>query len=90
MFRMQDEQGPTPKVVCVPSRDPRLAYLSDITDLDRFDRLEIQHFFEVYKVIEPGKRVEVARGEVWAGRDEAEEAIRQAYERGRGALTGSA
>jgi inorganic pyrophosphatase len=90
MFRMRDEQGPTPKVVCLPSRDPRLAYLNDITDLDRFDRLEIQHFFEVYKVIEPGKRVEVARDHLWAGRQEAEEAIRLAYEHGRGALTGSA
>ena len=89
MFRMRDEQGPTPKVVCVPSRDPRLTYLSDISDLDRFDRLEIQHFFEVYKVIEPGKRVEVAREDVWAGRQEAEEAIRVAFEGGRSALTGS-
>src|SRR5690242_14578929 len=89
MFRMRDEQGPTPKVVCLPSRDPRLAYLNDITDLDRFERLEIQHFFEVYKVIEPGKRVEVARDHLWAGRQEAEEAVRLAYQRGRGALTGS-
>jgi|SRR5689334_12016565 len=89
MFRMRDEQGPTPKVVCLPSRDPRLAYLNDITDLDRFERLEIQHFFEVYKVIEPGKRVEVARDHLWAGRQEAEEAVRLASQHGRGALTGS-
>jgi inorganic pyrophosphatase len=89
MFRMRDEHGPTPKVVCLPSGDPRLAHLTEITDLDRFDRLEIQHFFEVYKIIEPGKRVDIAGDDVWAGRDEAEEAIRQAYERGRGALSGS-
>jgi hypothetical protein len=37
-------------------------------------------------VIEPGKRVEVPRDDVWAGRPEAEEAIRRAYERGRGEL----
>ena len=83
MFRMQDEQGPTPKVVCVPAGDPRLAHLADIDDLDRFDKLEIKHFFEVYKVIEPGKRVEMISDDVWTGRVEAEETIRQAYERGR-------
>jgi inorganic pyrophosphatase len=83
VFRMQDEQGPTPKVVCVPSADPRLAHLTDVTEIDLFDRLEIRHFFEVYKVIEPGKRVEIAGDDVWAGRQEAEEIIHQAYERGR-------
>jgi inorganic pyrophosphatase len=83
VFRMQDEQGPTPKVVCVPNADPRLAHLTDVAEIDLFDRLEIKHFFEVYKVIEPGKRVEIAGDDVWAGRQEAEEIIRQAYERGR-------
>jgi inorganic pyrophosphatase len=83
VFRMHDEQGPTPKVVCVPSADPRLAHLTDVAELDLFDRLEIKHFFEVYKVIEPGKRVEIAGDDVWAGRPEAEETIRRAYERGR-------
>ena len=85
MFRMRDEQGPTPKVVCVPAGDPRLSHLTDIDDLDRFYRLEIKHFFEVYKDIEPGKRVELAGLDVWARRLEAEEAIRQAFERGSGA-----
>ena len=85
LFRMRDEQGPTPKVVSVPAGDPRLTHLSDITDVDRFDLLEIRHFFEVYKVIEPGKRVDI-EGDVWAGRAYAEDAIRQAYDRGRTAL----
>jgi inorganic pyrophosphatase len=83
LFRMRDEQGPTPKVVSVPAGDPRLTHLSDITDVDRFDLLEIRHFFEVYKVIEPGKRVDIVGDDVWTGRLEAEETIRQAYERGR-------
>ena len=82
MFRMRDEQGPTPKVVCVPAGDPRLAYLADITDLERFYRLEIQHFFAVYKALEPGKSVEV-QGDVWAGRAEAEAEIGRAAERAR-------
>ena len=37
-----------------------------------FDRLEIQHFFEVYKDLEPGKSVEGAN---WVGRTDAEAEI---------------
>ena len=74
MFRMSDEHGPTPKVLCVPTADVRLTHLRDIADLDRFLRLEIQHFFEIYKAIEPGKGVDVG-GERWAGRAAAEAQI---------------
>jgi inorganic pyrophosphatase len=69
MFRMRDENGMDDKVLCVPASDPRMEHLSDIEDLPAFDRLEIQHFFEVYKELEPGKSVE---GFSWVGRDEAE------------------
>jgi inorganic pyrophosphatase len=82
IFRMRDEQGPTPKVLCVPTADLRLAHLADITDLDRFYRLEIQHFFTVYKLIEPRKTVH-AESIGWGGRADAEDEIRLAYERGR-------
>ncbi|WP_212987266.1 inorganic diphosphatase [Actinoplanes auranticolor] len=71
MFRMSDEHGPTPKVLCVPTADIRLADLREITDLDPFLQLEIQHFFEIYKAIEPGRSVDVG-GERWAGRADAE------------------
>ena len=40
--------------------------------MPEFDRLEIQHFFEVYKDLEPGKSVE---GASWVGRAEAEAEI---------------
>jgi inorganic pyrophosphatase len=80
MFRMRDEQGPTPKVVCVPAGDPRLAHLQDITDLDRYVRLEIQHFFEVYKAVEPGKSVTI-EDEPWSDRAEAEAEVKRGYER---------
>ena len=36
--------------------DPRMSGLADIDDVTEFDRLEIQHFFEVYKALEPGQR----------------------------------
>ena len=72
MFRMRDEKGNDDKVLCVPAPDPRIAHLRDITDVSEFDRLEIQHFFEVYKALEPGKEVETAR---WVGRQAADEEI---------------
>jgi inorganic pyrophosphatase len=68
MFRMRDEMGKDDKVLSVPATDPRMAYLQDIEDVPEFDRLEIKHFFEVYKELEPGKEVEAAR---WVGRQEA-------------------
>jgi inorganic pyrophosphatase len=82
MFRMRDEEGPTPKVLCVPAGDHRLAHLTDITDLDRFLQLEIRHFFEVYKAVEPGKAV-LIDDRAWAGRAEAEAEIERGFERAR-------
>src|SRR3954464_2202669 len=72
MFRMQDEAGGDDKVLCVPASDPRQEHLRDIHHLPEFYRLEIQHFFEVYKDLEPGKSVE---GATWVGRAEAEKEI---------------
>ena len=72
MFRMKDEKGGDDKVLCVPSDDPRQEHLRDIHHLPEFERLEIQHFFNVYKELEPGKSVE---GATWAGRHDAEEEI---------------
>jgi len=73
MFRMSDEKGRDDKVLCVPATDPRSEHLRDIHHLAEFDRLEIQHFFEVYKDLEPGKSVE---GASWVGRTDAETEIR--------------
>jgi inorganic pyrophosphatase len=78
MFRMTDEKGGDDKVLCVPATDPRMAHLTDIGDVSEFDRLEIQHFFETYKDLEPGKSVEGAH---WAGRTEAEQCVKEALER---------
>jgi len=83
MFRMRDEQGATPKVVCVPAGAPRLTQLTDIDHLDQFYRLEIQHFFRIYKALEPGKSVEI-EDDAWAGREVAEAAIRRALDRAAG------
>jgi inorganic pyrophosphatase len=68
MFVMRDEKGPDEKILCVPAHDPRYAAVQDIGDVPSFDRLEITHFFEVYKDLEPGKSVE---GSHWEGREKA-------------------
>jgi inorganic pyrophosphatase len=61
-----------------PAGDPRMEHLRDIHHVAEFDRLEIQHFFEVYKDLEPGKSVE---GATWVGRAEAEREIRESWDR---------
>ena len=78
MFRMRDEKGGDDKVLCVPANDPRMEHLRDIHHVPEFDKLEIQHFFEVYKDLEPGKSVE---GATWVGRVEAEAEITKSYQR---------
>ena len=72
MFQMHDENGADNKVLAVPAKDPRMEHLRDIHHVPEFDRLEIQHFFEVYKALEPGKMV---RSEAWADRAAAEAEI---------------
>jgi inorganic pyrophosphatase len=78
MFRMRDEKGIDDKVLCVPATDPRMAHLRDISDVPEFDRLEIEHFFQVYKALEPGKEVEAA---TWADVTAAESEIRACRQR---------
>jgi inorganic pyrophosphatase len=78
MFQMKDEMGGDDKVLAVPSTDPRLEHLRDLHHVPEFDRLEIQHFFEVYKELEPGKSVE---GAAWCGRVEAEVEITRSRQR---------
>jgi len=82
MFRMRDEKGIDDKVLCVPATDPRMAHLHEISDVAEFERLEIAHFFEVYKALEPGKEVEAAK---WVGRDAAHDEIVACRERLAGA-----
>ena len=78
LFHMRDEAGGDDKVMCVPAGDPRLDHLQDLEDVNEFHRLEIQHFFETYKDLEPGKSVEGAH---WVRREEAEREIRASFER---------
>jgi len=52
---MHDEAGEDAKILCVPPKEPRWADVHDLEDLTPALRAEIQHFFEVYKALEPNK-----------------------------------
>ncbi|MEI7442741.1 MAG: inorganic diphosphatase [Actinomycetes bacterium] len=78
MFRMSDEAGGDDKIICVPANDVRKNHLQDLEDIPVYERQEIQHFFEIYKELEPGKSVE---GATWAGREEAEAEIQASFDR---------
>jgi inorganic pyrophosphatase len=77
VFWMSDEKGPDAKVLCVPAHDPRWDEVRDLGDLDEHVLAEIEHFFEFYKTIEPGKDT-TTRG--WEGSQQAERAIVAAKE----------
>ncbi len=78
MFHMRDEAGGDDKIICVPAKDPRAIHIQGLDDVSEFERLEIQHFFETYKDLEPGKSVEGAH---WADREHAEKIIQEAIDR---------
>jgi inorganic pyrophosphatase len=72
VLNMSDEAGSDAKVIAVPYKDPRWAHIQDIDDVPQYTRDEIQHFFEHYKDLEPGKWVKL---EAWGNAAEAEAII---------------
>ena len=58
---MQDEAGEDAKLICVPPKEPRFANVNDLADLTPQLVEEIQHFFDVYKALEPDKYSSAAR-----------------------------
>ena len=81
MFRMRDEMGGDDKVLCIPTADTRQNNIVDIGSVSEMLLLEIEHFFTVYKDLEPGKSVE---GATWVGKKEAEQEIHNSIERAKG------
>ena len=55
VFWMEDDKGPDAKIICVPADDPRWGHIKDIAELPEHLTDEIEHFFDVYKMLEPGK-----------------------------------
>ncbi len=61
VLNMEDEAGGDAKLVAVPHDKLTKAYVDvqDVEDLPQLLRDQIQHFFENYKTLEPGKWVKV-------------------------------
>ena len=72
VFKMTDDGGSDAKVIAVPAKDPRWSHIQDVDDIPEYTRKEIEHFFEHYKDLEPGKWVKT---EGWGDAAEAEEIV---------------
>jgi inorganic pyrophosphatase len=80
VFFMSDEKGRDAKLLAVPADDPR-QMARRLTDIPEHVRLEIGHFFEIYKELEPGKQSSVEGWEdVERAEAEVEAAQRRAHE----------
>ena len=55
VFWMEDEKGPDAKIICVPEHDPVYEGVIALDELRPHLLDEIQHFFDVYKMLEPDK-----------------------------------
>jgi inorganic pyrophosphatase len=77
VFRTKDEAGQDDKMLCVPYEDPNWSQLETLGDLPSQLRVEIEHFFSIYKVPE-GKDVEI---QGWEDREVAERLLAEARER---------
>ncbi|HEX3946587.1 MAG TPA: inorganic diphosphatase [Acidimicrobiales bacterium] len=58
VFWMRDEAGPDAKLLAVLAHDPVRENIHDIGDLPPHLLHEIEHFFSIYKDLEPGKMSE--------------------------------
>jgi inorganic pyrophosphatase len=65
ILRMADDKGQDDKILCVPFEDPNWSGLRTLDDLPDQLRVEIEHFFSIYKQPE-GKDVTV---DGWYDRD---------------------
>ena len=77
---MEDDGGEDEKIIAVPSRKLTQRYnrIENYTDLPEITVSQIQHFFEHYKDLEPGKWVKVVR---WGDKAEAQRLILEGIER---------
>ena len=78
VFNMTDDGGSDAKVIAVLEKDKRWEHIQDIGDIPEFTKKEIEHFFEHYKDLEPGKWVKT---EGWQGRAEAEKIVEEGIAR---------
>jgi inorganic pyrophosphatase len=74
---MDDGADKDEKIIAVATKDPRLAHIKTIEDVDDFYKKEIHHFFETYKQLE-NKVVKVHH---WHGKDLAINIINESRKR---------
>jgi len=77
---MEDDGGEDEKIIAVPSSDISQRYdnVINYVDLPSITIEQIQHFFQHYKDLEPGKWVKIQE---WASVDTAKKLIAQALDR---------
>jgi inorganic pyrophosphatase len=80
VLKMEDDGGGDEKIIAVPAPKLTKRYLSvkNYTDLPQIVIEQIQHFFEHYKDLEPGKWAKMLG---WGDADEARKMIVDAIER---------
>ncbi|HEU4519369.1 MAG TPA: inorganic diphosphatase [Microvirga sp.] len=80
---MEDNAGEDEKIIAVPSRHLTQRYdrVDTYTDLPDITIKQIEHFFEHYKDLEPGKWVKIVR---WGDTAEAHRLIHEGIERAKG------
>jgi inorganic pyrophosphatase len=76
VLKMEDEAGGDEKVIAVPAPKLTKRYaIANYTDLPEITLLQIQHFFQHYKDLEPGKWVKLVG---WGDATEAKKLIVEA------------
>lgn len=80
VLMMEDDGGGDEKIIAVPSADVTLRYeeIQNYTDMPEISRQQIQHFFEHYKDLEPGKWVRI---EEWGDAAKASRLIEEGLQR---------
>jgi inorganic pyrophosphatase len=80
VLKMTDDAGGDEKILAVPvpKLTKRYEHVKNYTDLPKITLEQVQHFFEHYKDLEPGKWVKMNG---WGDATEAKRLIREAIER---------
>ena len=83
VMMMEDEAGGDEKIIAVPvpKLTKRYENVHNYTDLPKITLDQIQHFFEHYKDLEPGKWVKVIR---WGDAEDAHRLIEEGIARAKG------
>jgi inorganic pyrophosphatase len=79
---MEDNAGQDEKIIAVPSHalTKRYDHIHTITDLPEITVQQVEHFFEHYKDLEPGKWVKIGD---WHGVEDAKQLVVEAIDRAR-------